>query len=45
MNQEPSTNDGDVLDPLLARVPKILGGEAAVTRAVDGLLFNSRDAL
>ncbi|ESK97124.1 carbohydrate esterase family 9 protein [Moniliophthora roreri MCA 2997] len=45
INQEPSTNDGDVLDPLLTRVPAILGSDSAVTRAADGLLFNTRDAL
>jgi len=41
---EDSTNDGDVFDPLLTSVPKILGGDTAIVRAVDGLLFGSRDA-
>ncbi|KAG5648505.1 hypothetical protein DXG03_003116 [Asterophora parasitica] len=41
---EDSTNDGDVFDPLVKGVPKILGGDTAIVRAVDGLLFGSRDA-
>ncbi|KAF9268942.1 carbohydrate esterase family 9 protein [Marasmius fiardii PR-910] len=45
MNQEPSTNDGDVFDPLAKSVPSILGGDSAVVRAVDGLQFDTRDAL
>ncbi|KAJ3802991.1 carbohydrate esterase family 9 protein [Lentinula aff. detonsa] len=43
INQEPSTIDGFVFEPLSQRIPKILGG--SIVRAVDGLLFNTRDAL
>ncbi|KAJ3867935.1 carbohydrate esterase family 9 protein [Lentinula novae-zelandiae] len=43
INQEPSTNDGFAFEPLSHRVPKILGG--SIVRAVDGLLFDTRDAL
>ncbi|KAG7098629.1 hypothetical protein E1B28_000547 [Marasmius oreades] len=45
INQEPSTNDGNVFDPLMSPVPSILGGDSAVVRAVDGLQYNTRDAL
>lgn len=45
IDQEPSTNDGYVYDPLVKAVPKILGGDTAIVRAVDGLLYGSRDAL
>ncbi|KAG5639408.1 hypothetical protein H0H81_002940 [Sphagnurus paluster] len=41
---EDSTNDGDVFDPLLKPTPKILGGDTAIVRAADGLLFGTRDA-
>ncbi|GLB37491.1 putative amidohydrolase family protein [Lyophyllum shimeji] len=41
---EDSTNDGDVFDPLVKGVPKILGGDTHIVRAADGLLFGSRDA-
>ncbi|KIK67367.1 hypothetical protein GYMLUDRAFT_37473 [Collybiopsis luxurians FD-317 M1] len=44
INQEPSTVDGFAFGPLSQNVPKILGGNP-VSRAVDGLLFNTRDAL
>jgi hypothetical protein len=40
---ERSTNDGRVLDPLGGKIPHILGGPSAVTRAVDGLEFGGRD--
>ncbi|KAG6849822.1 hypothetical protein H0H93_004631, partial [Arthromyces matolae] len=44
IEEEDSTNDGDVFDPFLDKgVPQILGG-AAMVRAADGLLFGSRDA-
>lgn len=43
INQEPSTNDGFAFEPLSHRVPKILGG--SIVRAVDGLLFDTCDAL
>ncbi|PPQ65659.1 hypothetical protein CVT26_000291 [Gymnopilus dilepis] len=41
---EPSTNDGLVIDPLRSDPPSILG-EGSVIQAVDGLQFQSRDAL
>ncbi|KAG6832608.1 hypothetical protein H0H92_014444 [Tricholoma furcatifolium] len=45
IEQEDSTNDGDVFDPFVDRgVPKVVGGDTAIVRAVDGLLFGSRDA-
>lgn len=43
--QEPSTNDGNVFDPLYQLVPGILGGDGSVIRAVDGLIYATRDAL
>ena len=42
---EPSTGDGTVFDPLTGRVPKLLGGDISIVRAVDGLQFASRDSL
>ena len=45
INQEPSTTDGVVPDPLLGSVPKVVGGDGALIRAVDGLQFGGRDAL
>jgi len=42
---EPSTNDGNVHDPLIDRVPPIVGGDLTVIRAVDGLSFGGRNAL
>lgn len=42
---ESSTNDGLVYDPLTQKVPSILGGDAALVRAVDGLQFGGRSAL
>lgn len=45
INQEPSTNDGVVLDPLGGAVPRIIGGDSAIIKAVDGLQFSTRDAL
>lgn len=45
IDQEPSTTDGDVFDPLIKPVPKVLGGDTAIIRAADGLLYGSRDAL
>ncbi|KAF9462479.1 carbohydrate esterase family 9 protein [Collybia nuda] len=45
INQEPSTNDGNVFDPLSGAVPGLLGGDGSVIRAVDGLLYSTRDAL
>ncbi|KAK7692722.1 hypothetical protein QCA50_004355 [Cerrena zonata] len=45
INQEPSTTDGYVPDPLMGSVPKVVGGDGALIRAVDGLQFGGRDAL
>ncbi|KAI0030405.1 carbohydrate esterase family 9 protein [Vararia minispora EC-137] len=45
IDQEPSTSDGRVPDPLKGNVPAILSGEDKVVRAVDGLVFEGRDAL
>jgi hypothetical protein len=45
IEQEPSTNDGEILDPLTAKVPAILGGDGSVIRAVDGLQYGGRDML
>lgn len=43
---EASTVDGAVLEPLRGDLPSVLGeGKDAVIRAVDGLQFESRDAL
>ena len=45
IDSEDSTNDGLVFDPLVDRVPSIIGGDAALVRAVDGLQFGGRNAL
>ena len=46
IQQEESTNDGIVIDPLTKVTPKILNdGEGGVVRAVDGLAFMGRDTL
>jgi hypothetical protein len=46
IQEEKSTNDGTVIDPLSAVTPKILDdGEGGVVRAVDGLSFMGRDTL
>jgi len=45
INQEPSTNDGYIFDPLTESVPAILGGYSSMIHAEDGLNFASRDAL
>jgi hypothetical protein len=42
---EASTGDGRVLDPLVQAVPELIGGTYALDRAVDGLLYSTRDAL
>lgn len=42
---EPSTNDGVVYDPLVQKVPSVIGGDRAIVRAVDGLQFGGRDTL
>ena len=43
--EEPSTNDGPVFDPLRKPVPSVLGGDASIIKAADGLDFGTRDAL
>ena len=46
IQQEESTNDGTVIDPLTNVIPKILDdGEGGVVHAVDGLAFVGRDTL
>lgn len=46
IQQEVSTNDGIVIDPLTKVTPNILDdGEGGVVRAVDGLAFTGRDTL
>ncbi|KAJ2931515.1 hypothetical protein H1R20_g5580, partial [Candolleomyces eurysporus] len=45
INEEPSTNDGVIFDPLTEKVPALLGGDTALIMASDGLEFESRDAL
>ncbi|CAE6444840.1 unnamed protein product [Rhizoctonia solani] len=45
IDQEPSTNDGDPLDPLENNIPTIAGGDQLLARAVDGLSFAGRNAL
>lgn len=43
---EASTTDGTVYDALSGnKIPKILGGDGSIIRAVDGLQFGTRDAL
>jgi hypothetical protein len=42
---EGSTNDGPVYDPLSKRIPDILGSPNTIVKAVDGLEFETRDAL
>jgi len=42
---EASTNDGLVYDPLIRKIPSIMGGDATLVRAVDGLQFGGRDTL
>ncbi|KAF8207137.1 carbohydrate esterase family 9 protein [Mycena galopus ATCC 62051] len=45
MQSEPSTNDGVLYDALSGSgVPEIVGGDGAMIRAADGLLFRTRDA-
>lgn len=41
---EDSTNDGTILDALQGGLPNIMGGDMAVVRAADGLVYASRDA-
>ncbi|KAI0038899.1 carbohydrate esterase family 9 protein [Auriscalpium vulgare] len=42
---ESTTGDGRVFDPLVGPVPKVLGGDDTLIRAVDGLQFAGRSAL
>ncbi|KAJ3740867.1 hypothetical protein DFH05DRAFT_1528666 [Lentinula detonsa] len=43
---EATTQDGEVFDGLMhSEIPSLLGGDAAVIRALDGLQFTTRDAL
>lgn len=42
---EPSTTDGETYDAFRRNVPKILDDTGAVVRAVDALMFGTRDAL
>lgn len=42
---ERSTIDGYALDPLTDTIPVIAGGDGAIDAAVDGLQFETRDAL
>ncbi|KAF8967824.1 carbohydrate esterase family 9 protein [Flammula alnicola] len=45
INQEPSTNDGSVYDPLYDSIPDNIGGDSSIIRAVDGLQYGTRHAL
>jgi hypothetical protein len=42
---EPSTGDGPILDAFKDDIPDILGDKSALVRAVDGLVFGTRNAL
>ena len=42
---EPSTGDGSVFDPLAGPVPRLVGGDIPIVRAVDALQFAGRDSL
>jgi len=42
---ELSTGDGPVFDLLTERVPKLVGGDISIVRAVDALQFAGRDSL
>ncbi|KAJ3568395.1 hypothetical protein NP233_g5740 [Leucocoprinus birnbaumii] len=44
IDQESSTKDGSINDPLTGTVPKIVGGDGSLIRAVDGLQYSGRDA-
>ena len=46
MYKEMSTGDsGSSFDPLVSGIPKILGNDLSLVRAVDALNFGTRDAL
>lgn len=42
---ESSTRDGVVFDPLIDKIPSVVGGDGAIIRASDGLSFFTRHAL
>ncbi|KAF9012657.1 carbohydrate esterase family 9 protein [Cyathus striatus] len=42
---EPSTGDGELLDALQRNIPRLLDDTGGVVRAVDGLMFGTRNAL
>ena len=42
---EASTNDGVAPAPLIDSVPSLVGGDKYLARAIDGLKFETRDAL
>lgn len=42
---EPSTGNGNIVNPLAEDVPKITGDSLGVLKTVDALLFGTRDAL
>ncbi|KAF8630679.1 hypothetical protein AX15_002823 [Amanita polypyramis BW_CC] len=42
---EASTNDGIAVDPLAGPIPKVIGGDASIVHALDGLEFGTRDSL
>ncbi|KAH8119709.1 composite domain of metallo-dependent hydrolase [Phellopilus nigrolimitatus] len=45
IGMEESTIDGTVYDGFSKKIPKILGGDSAVIRAADDLIFSTRNAL
>ena len=45
INMEASTGDGVVFDALRNGVPSIVGGNEAIIKAKDGLMFGTRSAL
>ncbi|KAH6910348.1 amidohydrolase [Coprinopsis sp. MPI-PUGE-AT-0042] len=44
VDAEDSTNDGTILDALQNGLPNVMGGDTAIVRAADGLVYASRDA-
>jgi hypothetical protein len=45
ISAEASTGDGVAPAPLVGSVPSLIGGDKYLARAVDGLIFETRDAL
>jgi hypothetical protein len=45
INAEASTGDGVAPAPLVDSVPSLIGGDKYLARAIDGLIFETRDAL